>query len=368
MSTLSHQEIYKDSGRAAVELPLGDALGALGAGATFPLMEDPRQTNRALLIGMFVLRPAAEAWDASLGEAVPEALRSGQQWCFNVKGFDGGWLIAAGNPLDAYRLSLQYGLSDAVIVGSNTVVTEGVDHGEEQGYLWQPYGPAAWPQLAALDADIGDKIAAQRAAWHDIGVLSSRRYPAQIVVTQSGKLREGAKDIFEARIFHATHPDGTPVESYILTSEAGAERLRARAANHGLADRIDEILIATSPEGDPETLAIDTVPAILRTRLDIRIANHDGGRTVLSEFSAAGVLPQMNLTLMRGAPVKAILGDSDRVPDSERADLLENFEARRQLFFSGDHRLPEGLIPMSVLHDGGDGVVVSFDARGQRGL
>jgi hypothetical protein len=56
------------------------------------------------------------------------------------------------------------------------------------------------------------------------------------------------------------------------------------------------------------------------------------------------------------------------VPDSERAELLENFEGRRQLFFSGDHRLPEGLIPISVLHDGGDGVVVSFDARGQRGL
>ena len=36
MSTLSHQEIYKDSRRAAVELPLGEALGALGAGATFP--------------------------------------------------------------------------------------------------------------------------------------------------------------------------------------------------------------------------------------------------------------------------------------------------------------------------------------------
>jgi hypothetical protein len=222
--------------------------------------------------------------------------------------------------------------------------------------------------LAALDPLLGQKIADQRAAWQDIGVLSSRRYPAQIVVTQSGKLREGARDIFEARVFHATHPDGTPVESYILTSEAGAERLRARAAAHGLADRIDEILIATSPEGDPETLAIDTVPAILRTRLDIRIANHDGGRTVLSEFSAAGVLPQMNLTLMRGAPVKAILSESDRVPEGERGELLENFESRRQLFFSGDHRLPEGLIPMSVLHDGGDGVVVAFDSRGQRGL
>ena len=347
MSTLKHSEIYKDANRAAVELSLGDALGSLGAGATFPLMEDPRETDRTLIIGMFVLRPAAQAWSASLASDVPAALREGQQWCFNVKGYDGGWLIAAGNPLDAYRLSLQYGLADAVIVGSNTVVTEGLDHDGHEGYLWQPYGPAAWQKL---------------------GVLSPRRYPAQIVVTQSGNLRDGARDIFEARIFNAKHPDGSPVESYILTSEAGAERLRARAGKHQLNDAIDKILIVTSPPGDPETLAIDTVPTILRQRLDIRIANHDGGRTVLSEFSSAGVLTQMNLTLMRGTPVKEILGHSDRVPDSARSELLENFESRRQLFFSGDNRLPVGLIPISVLHDGGDGVVVSFDARAQRGL
>ena len=299
---------------------------------------------------------------------MPAGLREAEQWCFNVKGYDGGWLIAAGNPLDAYRLSLQYGLSDAVIVGSNTVVTEGLDHEGHEGYLWQPYGLAAWSQLATLDNKIGDKIADTRAAWQKLGVLSPRRYPAQIVVTQSGKLREGARDIFEARIFSAKHPDGAPVESYILTSEAGAERLRARAGKHQLNDAIDKILIATSPAGDPETLAIDTVPAILRKRLDIRIANHDGGRTVLSEFSSAGVLAQMNLTLMRGTPVKEILAQSDRVPDSARSELLENFESRRQLFFSGDNRLPAGLIPISVLHDGGDGVVVSFDARAQRGL
>lgn len=368
MSTLNHKEIYKDASRAAVELPLGEALAGLGAGATFPLMEDPRETDRALLIGMFVLRPAAKAWSASLSSNVPAGLREAEQWCFNVKGYDGGWLIAAGNPLDAYRLSLQYGLSDAVIVGSNTVVTEGLDHEGHEGYLWQPYGPAAWSQLATLDNKIGDKIADTRAAWQKLGVLSPRRYPAQIVVTQSGKLREGARDIFEARIFSAKHPDGAPVESYILTSEAGAERLRARAGKHQLNDAIDKILIATSPAGDPETLAIDTVPAILRKRLDIRIANHDGGRTVLSEFSSAGVLAQMNLTLMRGTPVKEILAQSDRVPDSARSELLENFESRRQLFFSGDNRLPAGLIPISVLHDGGDGVVVSFDARAQRGL
>ena len=60
MSNLNHKEIYKDASRAAVELPLGEALAGLGAGATFPLMEDPRETDRALLIGMFVLRPAAK--------------------------------------------------------------------------------------------------------------------------------------------------------------------------------------------------------------------------------------------------------------------------------------------------------------------
>ena len=218
MSNLNHKEIYKDASRAAVELPLGEALAGLGAGATFPLMEDPRETDRALLIGMFVLRPAAKAWSASLSSNVPAGLREAEQWCFNVKGYDGGWLIAAGNPLDAYRLSLQYGLSDAVIVGSNTVVTEGLDHEGHEGYLWQPYGPAAWSQLATLDNKIGDKIADTRAAWQKLGVLSPRRYPAQIVVTQSGKLREGARDIFEARIFSAKHPDGAPVESYILTS------------------------------------------------------------------------------------------------------------------------------------------------------
>lgn len=368
MVSLNHKEIYKDASRAAVELPLGDALGDLGAGATFPLMEDPRETDRALLIGMFVLRPAATAWSKSLSNDVPSSIRAGEEWCFNVKGYDGGWLIAAGNPLDAYRLALQYGMSDAVLVGSNTVVTEGLDHDDHPGYLWQPYGPATWPQLAELDSQIGNKIAAQRAVWQEMGVLSPRRYPAQIVVTQSGTLRDGARDIFEATIFHAKHPDGTPVESYILTSEAGAERLRARAGNYDLQDSIDNILIVTSPEGDPEILAIDTVPEILRQRLDIRIANHDGGRTVLSEFSRAGVLTQMNLTLMRGTPVKEILATSDRVPDNERGELLENFESRRQLFFSGDNRLPEGLVPISVLHDGGDGVVISFDARAQRGL
>ena len=367
MPTLSHREIHGDPSRVAVTLPLGEELAPLGGGAGFPLLEDPRKTDRALIIGMFVLRPAQDAWTTPLDD-VPAALRAGRDWCFNVKGVDGGWLIAAGNPLDAYRLALQYGLSDAVIVGSNTVVTEGVDHDGHEGYLWQPYGPAAWPQLAALDAELAERIARLRLQWQAEGGLSSRRWPAQIVVTQSGKLRPGARDVFEARVFSATHPDGSPVESHVLTSEAGAERLRARAKDHGLADRIDEILLVASPPGDAETLDIPAVPRLLRERLDIRIANHDGGRTVLSEFSAAGVLPQMNLTLMRARSVREVLQAAEQVDETTKATLLAEFDARRQLFFSNDHALPTALEPVSVLSDDGEAIVVAFDARTVRGL
>lgn len=368
MATLVHQEVYADTSDVAATLSLGDELGQLGGGARFPLVEDPRVQRRTSLIGMFVLRPAQEAWTAPLLEGgSPRSLFAARDWCFNVRGVDGGWLIAGGNPLDAYRLALQYGLSDAVIVGSNTVAKEGVDHGGQPGYLWQPYGPAAWPHLHAIDAELVGRIARVRAAWQQQAVLSARRYPAQIVVSQSGEHRPPAADIFDARVFHATHPDGSPVETHVLTSETGAARMRPRALARGLA-RVDDLFLVASPPGRPDELDIAAVPKLLFDRLDIRVANHDGGATVLSAFSAAGVLPQINLTLMRGRSVHDVLASSEQLPEAARAAALGEFAKRRQLFFSGDHRLPGTLRPVSVLADGGDGVVVAFDARKLRGL
>jgi hypothetical protein len=368
MPGLAHQEVFTDASGVATTLPLGDELGPLGGGARFPLIEDPRVTRRASLVGMFVLRPAEVAWNEPLLDGgVPRSLFAARDWCFNVRGVDGGWLIAGGNPLDAYRLALQYGLSDAVIVGSNTVAKEGVDHGGQPGYLWQPYGPAAWPHLAAIDAHLAEKIGRVRAAWQQQGVLSARRYPAQVVVSQSGEHRPPAADIFDARVFHASHPDGSPVEAYVLTSERGAERMRPRAVARGLR-RVDELFVVASPPGRPEELDIAAVPALLFERLGIRVANHDGGATVLSKFSEAGALPQVNLTLMRGRSVREVLAASDRLDAAARDRVLAEFAQRRQLFFSGDHRLPGVLRPVSVLSDGGDGVVVAFDARGLRGL
>lgn len=365
MSGLEHREVQKYHGPAACTLSLGEELGGLGGGAEFPLVEDPRQTDKTVILGMFVLRPARLAW-----RPVDESIDFGAaaDWCFNVRGVDGGWLIAGGNPLDAFRLALQYGLADAVIVGSNTVAKEGVDHGAQPGYLWQPYGPASWPHLAAIDSGISNKIEKVREDWQRQGVLSSRQWPAQIVVSQSGEHRPPANDLFQARLFSALHPDGTPVETYVLTSEAGADRLRERSGHYDLGRPIDEILIPVSPPGQPEVLDIAGVPGELRRRLDIRLANHDGGQTVLSKFSEAGVISQMNLTLMRNASVFDVLNRDPRLPAEQRRQMLDEFDTRRQLFFSGNHGLPGALKPVSVLSDGSDALVVSFDARALRGL
>ncbi len=365
MSGLAHSEVQQNLGLAACTLSLGEELGGLGGDALFPLVEDPRRVDKTVILGMFVLRPARVAWKPA--EASID-FGAAADWCFNVRGVDGGWLIAGGNPLDAYRLALQYGLADAVIVGSNTVAKEGVDHGAQPGYLWQPYGPAAWPHLASIDPRLADKIAKVRKDWQQQGVLSSRRWPAQIVVSQSGEHRPPANDLFQARVFSARHPDGTPVETYVLTSVAGADRLRERAGKYDLGKPIDEILISVSPPGEPEVLDIAQVPIELRHRFDIRLANHDGGQTVLSRFSEAGVMSQMNLTLMRNASVFDVLKEDPRLPVEQRQQMLDEFDTRRQLFFSSDHRLPHALKPMSVLSDAGDALVVSFDARALRGL
>ena len=92
-------------------------------------------------------------------------------WGFNYKGMDGGGLIANGSIVDAYRLACQYGLSDAVLVGSNTASTEGVTKPDSPfpGYLWQPYGPSSWSHVYAADPNLLDKILRNRKEWQSLG-------------------------------------------------------------------------------------------------------------------------------------------------------------------------------------------------------
>ena len=349
-------------------MTLGHDLSPLGEGADFALVEDPRLTDRALIIGMFVLRPALTGWSAPILQDGKPVISEVSGWSHNVSGLDGGGFIADGCAFDAYRLGLQYGLSDAVMVGTGTALKEGVPHDGQPGYLWQPYGPASWPHVAAAEPELDRKIWGVRQLWQQQGLLSSRRYPAQIIVTRSGNAGVD-HDVFDARVFHAKHPDGAPLESYILTSHTGAERLRSRAASHGFQDRISSMLIVCSPEDNPDELDIAAVPLLLRQKLDIRIANHDGGSIVLSEFSKAGALAQINFTLMRGRSVLEVYkSKQNSLTPLELEELSRTFESRCSMMFAGDRRLPPNLRPISVLVDDNEGCVVCFDARQQRGL
>lgn len=254
-SPLHHVQIYKDTEDVAIWAPLGDELAQLGHGAQFCLVEDPRLTDRTLIIGMFVLRPMFNAWTAPIVQDGRPCLFDPLDWCHNLSGADGGGFIADGCAFDAFRLALQYGLSDAVLVGTGTALKEGVGHDGQPGYLWQPYGPASWPHVAAAEQELDRKIWDVRQLWQQQGLLSSRRYPAQIIVSQSGNTSAG-HDVFDAHVFHAKHPDGSALESYILTSISGAERLRLRAASRGMQHVVDSALIVCSPEGRPDELDI----------------------------------------------------------------------------------------------------------------
>ena len=293
----------------------------------FPLVFDPIVQQKALIIGMFVLRPSIVPWNSPLpmcsekneNDALLHEMQHIDSLAFNYTGLDGGWLIADQNKLDAFRLAFQYGISDAVIIGSNTVSTEGLNKLDpndsntvlSQGYMWQPYGPCEWPHLKNTLPNLFELIMKQREELQADGLLSPRKFPAQIVFTWSGLHREGGNDFLEARIFSSCHPEeygGEPIECYILTGEKGAENIRTRVEKKypHLQSRINDILIVIpSPPSSSSSSSqnvistkddvdndydvdISLVPTLLFQKLNMRIVNHDGGQRVLNAFCKAG--------------------------------------------------------------------------------
>ena len=112
------------------------ALQRGGDPGCYPIVFHPLDKKKTLIIGMFALRPANHSWDSPILAAdnrMDSRLYCVEDWAYNYLGLDGGWLIADRSPLDAFRVALQYGLSDAVIVGTNTVSREGVDTASTKG-------------------------------------------------------------------------------------------------------------------------------------------------------------------------------------------------------------------------------------------
>lgn len=352
-------------------------MGAFHPDGCFPLVEDPRASERATIVGMMVLRPADHGWMArsaevsrstrSAGVDLVESMASVTDWCFDVEGIGGSWAISGGNVLDAYRLSLQYGTMDAVLAGASTVAREGLVAGARRGHLWQPYTPLSWAVLAPWRDTLEPAIAELRRDWQEMGILSPRRYAAQIAISASGRVHDGAPDILDARMFSDTHPDGSAMESYVLTSEAGAERLRERSRSKGL--RAEDRLIVASPNGSPEEIDIAAVPALLRSKLDARLVEHDGGATTLDAFERAGVISQLNLTLMRGRSVHDVVRTTTRLDPPKREELLAGWDGRARLFPPRDGTLRTDWTAVYALEESakdGEAVVVVFDVGCRR--
>ena len=186
----THRIIHQDLPASSLSLPFIDELlhhisssTNMKSSLTFPIMFDPRIAQKALICGMFVVRPSLNAWSSPLDSNLYAMV---DEWAFNYKGFDGGWLIAHQNVLDAFRLALQYGTADAVIVSSMTVAMEGVNKPSEDrlGYIWQPYAVTEWPHLKAAFPLALELITKQRLDWQQQGYLpTTRKYPAQIIYT-----------------------------------------------------------------------------------------------------------------------------------------------------------------------------------------
>lgn len=178
-------------------------------------------------MGMFVIRPALDRYQAPLprsegvcGEEEEEVVSSSsssppppttatthdndaymksmyevRDWIYSVDGAEGGGLISGFSALDAYRLALHYGISDAIIFGTHHVSHEGIsdDSKGTEGYLWLADTVCGWDSLRAADSDLAAKIYEQRVQYQQIGLLSPRKYPAQIAFTWTAAVHEGCE-------------------------------------------------------------------------------------------------------------------------------------------------------------------------------
>lgn len=400
--SLEHRTIFEDSKKVALKLPFSQRLQAVHPEGTFQLLKDPLKDEEAVIVGMFVLRPADEpAFTGPLigddGQPSGSVLEPNLNWIYNVDGFTGGWLIANFNGIDAYRLGMQYGVSDAVICSSNIVCTDGIDTETGPGYTWQPYNPLSWPSVTSIDPDMVEKVAETRELWQGMGYLSSRKYPAQIIYTWSGLKYDNSPDFLEGAVFSRKHPDGSDIEVYIITTELGASRIRERSSKYNLSDRIDKILIVVpprpgkeSPEGEMQSdMDITLIPKILYQNYNMKIVNHDGGQKILAQFCRHGVITQMNLTLGRQITVRQALQGMSHIPQDKKDIAFQNYFDRYAIyrFFSyydagnGDtgteqdetregtrqllHGIPPSLPIVSIIEDPRDEICIYvFDTRG----
>lgn len=323
------------------------------------------KTRKTAIIGMFILRPAFETWtEKPVQDNGQLSIYEVKHWVYNIDGLSGGGILANGNLMDAYRLAMQYAITDAVIIGSSTIIKDGIPKEDDSpGYLWLPHYCAEWPHLKKADPEMMNRFRSQRKLMQRLGYASHRKYPAQIAVTRSGKKTD--PDLLSASIFHEKLPDGSPIETYIVTSKKGAEVIRERAADYGLEHRMDNILIPLSPEHDSAEIDLHRLPGYLFNNYNIILANHDGGKMVLEAFCNAGIMDQLNFTFARKPSLYDAVRLNADIDESLKNKILRDFSSRTRDFFDTESgRMPKSFPVTEIIIDEPDeAAVIVLDTR-----
>ena len=362
---LEHFRIYQKENSIAVKIPFTKGMHKFFKDGNFSLITDPLKTEKTGIIGMFILRPGNDTWtDPILKGDGSLSIYDVEHWIYNIDGLSGGGVIANGNVMDGYRLAMQYAITDAVIIGSSTIINDGTPKKDgTPGYMWLPQYCAEWPHLKAADPEMMNRFREQRKLMQELGYASQRDFPAQIAVTRSGNKTE--PDLLSASIFHEKLPDGSPIEAYILTSKTGAAKIRKRASDYNLQNRIDDILIVLSSDSNPDDIDLEKLPGILFNNYNIILANHDGGKKVLEAFCRAGIIDQFNFTFARKPSLYNAVKSSKNIDEGTKNLILKNFQERIINFFDPETgKIPKNYPIVEIIVDEPDeAAVVVLDTR-----
>jgi len=362
---LNHSRIYCNDNLINIKIPFTEEMKKFFKDGNFSLISDPLKSKETAIIGMFILRPGKDTWsDPIILEDSSLSIYDVEHWIYNIDGLSGGGIIANGNVMDGYRLAMQYAITDAVIIGSSTIINDGTpkDNGDP-GYVWLPQYCAEWPHLKAADSEMLDRFREQRKLMQELGYASKRDYPAQIAVTKSGN--KTTPDLLSASIFHEKLPDGSPIEAYIITSKTGSDKIRNRAAEFNLENRIDDILIVLSQDNNPDDIDLKMLPGILFKDYNIILANHDGGKKVLEAFCNAGIIDQFNFTFARKPSLFDAVKNNSDIDSNTKKTVLHDFQTSCVDFFDTNNgSMPKNFPVAEIIVDKPDeAAVVVLDTR-----
>ncbi|HUJ22608.1 MAG TPA: dihydrofolate reductase family protein [Bryobacteraceae bacterium] len=199
---------------------------------------------------------------------------------FNIPGKAGGGDISGFDEPDRFLMGLLRASADAVIVGAGTVQEVSPRH------LWA----AASIYRSAADA---------YARYRQEG-LHKPKYPLQVVVTASGRAD------FTRAIFQTPE-----LRTVVLTTEAGAERLRSSGAGSLPSTEVRAI-------GDGPSFTASAMLDLLRREFEISLLLHEGGPRLFGSFVSQGLVDESFLTI---APQLA-----GRATTGERPGMVEGIE------------------------------------------